>query len=170
MIAYLDVLDEKDPLPFEIDPEEALANFRKKYGPLLEQAAPAPRRRRLRSPRLLTKVVTAFAAVLVCGSMLAQAYGVNIWGMVAHLTSETFHLEMAETHYAEVAVYPIAQGESATYDTLQDAVSAFGITDLLAPSWVTERFGIPEVYAEHKASGIYIYADYETAEDFENSL
>lgn len=163
--AYLNVLDEKDPLPFEIDPEESLADFHEKHGLLLEQATSAPRRRRPRSPRLLTKVAAAFAAVLVCGSMLTQACGVNIWGMIARLTSETFRLEEAETPYAEVTVYPIAQGESATYDSLQDAVSAFGITDPLAPSWVPERFGSPEVYVEHKASGIYIYADYETEED-----
>lgn len=162
--AYLEILDEKAPLSFEADPQEALSAFHEKHG-LLETETSAPRRRRPRSPRPLVKAAATFAAVLVCGSMIAQACGVNIWGMIARLTSETFRLEEAETPYAEVTVYPIAQGESATYDSLQDAVSAFGITDPLVPSWVPERFGSPEVYVEHKASGIYIYADYEMKED-----
>lgn len=162
--AYLEILDEKAPLPFEADPQEALSAFHEKHG-LLETETSAPRRRRPRSPRFPIKAAALFAAVLLCGSMIAQACGVNIWGMIARLTSETFRLEEAETPYAEVTVYPIAQGESATYDSLQNAVSAFGITDPLVPLWVPERFGSPEVYVEHKASGIYIYADYETEED-----
>ena len=163
--AYLEILDEKAPLPFEADPQEALSDFHEKHG-LLETETSAPRRRRPRSPRFPIKAAALFAAVLLCGSMLAQACGVNIWGMIARLTSETFRLEEAETPYAEVTVYPIAQGESASYDSLQDAVSAFGITDPLVPSWVPERFGSPEVYVENKASGICIYADYETGEEY----
>lgn len=159
--AYLEVLDEKDPLPFEIDPEESLAAFHEKHG-LLEEELSSPRRKRPKSPRFPTKAAASIAAVLICGSVLAQACGVNVWGMIARLTPETFRFEKAETPYAEVTVYPIAQGESAIYDSLQDAVSAFGITDPLVPSWVPERFGSPEVYAEYKASGIYIYADYDT--------
>jgi len=162
---YLDVLDEKEPLPFEIDTEESLEAFHEKHG-LLEEELSSPRRKRLRSPRFPIKAAASFAAVLICGSVLAQACGINILGMIARLTSETFHMEKVETPYAEVSVYPIAQGESLTYDSLREAVDAFGISAPLAPTWVPERFGSPDVYAEYKASGICIYADYGTNEDF----
>ena len=71
--AYLEILDEKAPLPFEADPQEALSAFHEKHG-LLETETSAPRRRRPRSPRFPIKAAALFAAVLVCGSMIAQAY------------------------------------------------------------------------------------------------
>lgn len=162
--AYLEILDEKAPLPFEADPQEALSAFHEKHG-LLETETSAPRRRRPRSPRFPIKAAALFAAVLVCGSMIAQAYGINIWGTIARVTSETFRMEKAEVPYAEVTTHPIAQGESAEYGSLLEAVEAFGITAPIAPTWIPERFGTPKVYAEYKASGVYIYADYETTTD-----
>lgn len=163
--AYLEILDEKAPLSFEADPQEALSAFHERHG-LLETETSAPRRRRRRSPRFPIKAVASFAAVLICGSMLAQACGINIWGMVARVTSETFRMERAEVPYAEVGVYPIAQGESAEYDSLSEAVNAFGITAPIAPTWIPERFGTPKVYATCESSGVCIYADYETEDIF----
>lgn len=163
--AYLEVLDEKAPLPFEADPQEALSAFHERHG-LLETETSAPRRKRPRSLRPWVKVAAAFAAVLVCGSVLAQAYGINIWGTIARVTSETFHMEKAEIPYAEVTIHPFAQGESAEYDSLLEAVEAFGITAPIAPTWIPERFGIPKVYATYESGGVCIFADYETEDDF----
>lgn len=162
--AYLEILDEKAPLSFEADPQEALSAFHEKHG-LLETETSAPRRRRPRSPRFPIKAAALFAAVLVCGSMIAQAYGINIWGTIARVTSETFRMEKMEVPYAEVTTYPIAQGESAEYDSLLEAVEAFGITAPIAPTWIPERFGTPEVYATYKTSGVCINADYKTETD-----
>lgn len=163
--AYLEILDEKAPLPFEADPQEALSAFHEKHG-LLETETSAPRRRRPRSPRFPIKAAALFAAVLVCGSMIAQAYGINIWGTIARVTSETFRMEKMEVPYAEVTTYPIAQGESAEYDSLLEAVEAFGITAPIAPTWIPERFGTPGAHAIYEASGICIYMDYEAEKDF----
>ena len=151
--AYLEILDEKAPLPFAADPQEALSAFHEKHG-LLEKETSTPRRRRPRSPHFPIRAVASFAAVLFCSSILAQAYGINIWGTIARVTSETFRMEKAEVPYAEVSVYPIAQGESAEYGSLSEAVEAFGITAPLAPTWVPERFGT------------CIYMDCVTEEDF----
>ena len=163
--AYLEILDEKAPLPFAADPQEALSAFHEKHG-LLEKETSTPRRRRPRSPHFPIRAVASFAAVLFCSSILAQAYGINIWGTIARVTSETFRMEKAEVPYAEVSVYPIAQGESAEYGSLSEAVEAFGITAPLAPTWVPERFGTPEAYAIYETSGICIYMDCVTEEDF----
>lgn len=176
-----------DPAQDTLDTQESLKQFRLEYAPLFErtETVPAPQAadaagegmglgaedsaRDHRHPRLLrfpAKTAGIIAAVLICGSVFAQACGVDIWGTIARLTSETFRFEKIETPYAEVTVYPIAEGETAYYDSLQAAEEAFGITDPLAPAWVPERFGEPEVYAEYKASGVYIYADYAEGEDF----
>lgn len=163
--AYLEILDEKAPLSFEADPQEALSAFHEKHG-LLETETSAPRRRRPRSPRFPLKAAASFAAVLLCGSMLAQAYGINIWGTIARVTSETFRMEKAEVPYAEVTTHPIAQGESAEYDSLLEAVEAFGITAPIAPTWIPERFGTSAIYATRETSGVCIYADYETEDSF----
>lgn len=162
--AYLEILDEKAPLPFKANPQEALSAFHEKHG-LLEAETSTPRRKRPRSPHFPIKAAASFAAVLICGSMLAKACGINIWGMVARVTSETFRMERAEVPYAEASIYPIAQGESAEYDSLSEAVNAFGIAAPIAPTWIPERFGTPKVYATCETSGVCIYADYETEDN-----
>lgn len=162
--AYLEILDEKAPLPFEVDPQEALSAFHEKHG-LLETETSASRRKRPRSLRFPIKIAASFAAVLFCGSVLAQAYGINIWGTIARVTTETFQMEKVEIPYAEVTIHPFAQGESVEYDSLLEAVEAFGITAPIAPTWIPERFGIPKVYATYESGGVCIFADYETEDN-----
>lgn len=157
--AYLQVLDEKDPVPFEIQPDEALQTFYEKHQLLVENSTPI-HRKRMKSNRFFRRIVAGFAVAVLCSSVVAQACGIDIWGMIARFTSETFHMGAVETPYAEVKAYPIEEGESATFASLQEAVDAFKINAPLAPKWIPERFDIEEVYAQRNASGISIYADY----------
>lgn len=76
--AYLNALDEKDPLPFEIDTEAALTDFHNKHGLLIKESR-ATHRRHLKTKRTASKIAAAIA--IVCDK-LAGCGGVRdrcIW-------------------------------------------------------------------------------------------
>lgn len=164
--AYLDVLSEKEPVEFERTPEEALADFHEKHALLLEQDVVPLRRKHKRSNRLALRIAASFAIIVVGCSFITEALGFDLFGRVARWTSEIFSLESTSTPYATIQVYPVAEGESREYETLQDAVDACGITAPLAPNWVPDRFENPDVSVAHISSGICIYADYNFGDEF----
>ena len=47
-----------------------------------------------------------------------------------------------------------------TFETLEDAIDAFGITEPVVPKWIPERFSLAEVAALYNANGIEILATY----------
>lgn len=163
----LAALDEVDPIPEDDlpDTEESLQRFRQRYaeffpaeGPAAEASSPSEKRR----PRRAAFRFTAAAAVVVllAGTLAAQALGADVFGAVARWSSEVFRFQSDEVPYATINANPLEEGETAYYDTLEEALEAFGITEKLAPTWVPERFELVEVAAANRASGIYIYADY----------
>lgn len=162
--AYLNALDEKDPLPFEIDTEAALTDFHNKYGLLIKESR-AAHRRHLKTKRTASKIAAAIAIVCVTSSLVAEACGIDVFGTIARWTSEVFHFGQNETPYAEVGNYPIKIGETKEYDTVQDAVDALEITDLLMPTWIPDRYGMPDVSVHREASGVSIHVTYESEDD-----
>lgn len=159
--AYLNALDEKDPLPFEIDTEAALTDFHNKHGLLIKESR-AAHRRHLKTKRTASKIAAAIAVVCVTSSLVAEACGIDVFGTIARWTSEVFHFGQNETPYAEVGNYPIEIGETKEYDTVQNAVDALEITDPLMPNWVPERYESPNVSVHREASGISIHVTYES--------
>jgi len=94
------------------------------------KAAPARVRRRLLR-RLLP--LAAVIAVTFFGMVAAQAFGVDVFGVLAQWTSETFHFASAlETGPEQKADSP---ENEAIRLALQDAMDQCGITAVSAPSW-----------------------------------
>lgn len=167
--ALLDALDEVDPLPEELipDTEESLERFHERYAPVFEsveaaaaQRAETPassRRKHSKFGRIFP--VAAIIVVLLCG-MTAQAFHWNFFAAFARWTSETFRLDSSSASYAAVRNNPLAEGESASYDTPEEAVEAFGIDVPIVPKEIPERFTLTEVTASYRHGGILIYADY----------
>lgn len=166
--ALLDALEEVDPMPMAgvPDTEESLARFHKRYAALfLPEGDPTagiseiPEKKHLR--RLTFKFAAIAAAVTVLlGSVAAQAFGLDIFGTIARWSAESFQMRSGEMPYATIRANPLEEGETAYYDTLQDAVDAFGITEPVVPQWVPERFELSEVIAKNRSDGLLIYADY----------
>ena len=75
--AYLNALDEKDPLPFEIDTEAALTDFHNKHGLLIKESR-ATHRRHLKTKRTASKIAAAIAIVCVTSSLVAEACGIDL--------------------------------------------------------------------------------------------
>lgn len=163
--ALLDALDEADPLPDGLlpDTEESLARFHERYAPVFESvntartgsAVPAGKRHSKFAKILL------FAAILILLlGTTAQAFGVNVLVMFSNWTSEVFRLDGGSDSGAVIRKNPLAEGECASYDTLEEAVAAFGIDVPLVPKEIPERFELQEVFAENWSNGLIICAEY----------
>lgn len=169
--ALLDALNEVDPIPEadDFDTTKSLERFHEKYDPVFSAlemksaAASGSSPAKKHSRRALIKILPIAAIlVLLFGSVTAQAFGLDIFGAIARWSSEIFHLSSSSTPYATIRTNPLDEGEEAYYDTLEEAVEAFGITEPIAPKWIPERFGLIRVTAINKASGVFICADYES--------
>ena len=173
--ALLDALDQADPLPELPDTKESLNAFHEKYAPLFASAEAASaqnttssafsEKKHFRRPFLKILPIAA-ALVLLFGSVSAQAFGFDLFGALARWTAEIFHIGSDEVPHAAITLRPLSEGESANYDSLQEAVEAFGITEPVVPTWVPERFELMNVTAANRKGRILIYGDYVIGEDF----
>ena len=173
--ALLDALDQADPLPELPDTKESLNAFHVKYAPLFASAEAASaqnttssafsEKKHFRRPFLKLLPIAA-ALVLLFGSVSAQAFGFDLFGALARWTAEIFHIGRDEVPHAAITLRPLAEGESANYDSLQAAADAFGITEPIVPAWIPERFELMNVTASNREGKILIYGDYVSGEDF----
>lgn len=171
--AYLDAMDEKDPIPFALEETATYERFAEKHAAMLEElnrpvqsmelhTSEQQRPVEKHSRGVLRRVVpVAAAAALMLGTMIsAQAMGFDVFGKIARWTEETFHFSSVRQTSAVITKYPLAEGEQMTFETLEDAIDAFGITEPVVPKWIPERFSLAEVAALYNANGIEILATY----------
>lgn len=173
--ALLDALDQADPLPELPDTKESLTAFHEKYAPLFASAEAASaqnttssassEKKHFRRPFLKILPIAA-ALVLLFGSVSAQAFGFDLFGALARWTAEIFHIGSDEVPHAAITLRPLAEGESANYDSLQEAAEAFGITEPVVPTWVPERFELMNVTAANREGKIFICAEYVHEDEF----
>ena len=173
--ALLDALDQADPLPELPDTKESLTAFHEKYAPLFASAEAASaqnttssafsEKKHFRRPFLKILPIAA-ALVLLFGSVSAQAFGFDLFGALARWTAEIFHIGSDEVPHAAITLRPLAEGESANYDSLQEAAEAFGITEPIVPTWVPERFELMNVTAVNQKNKIFICAEYLCGNEF----
>lgn len=167
----LDRLDEVSPPPEGLlsSPEEELAQFHRQYAPVFEavetaaSSAPSPSPDRRHSSRRLVRLLPIAAAlVLLFCTVTAQAFGTDLFSIFVRWTSEVFRLGDSSASSAIVRVRPLEEGETAGYDTLEEALAAFGIDAPIVPKEIPERFELVEVTASQKKSGAQIFADYQS--------
>lgn len=137
---FLEELERVDPLPGGFDPERSLAGFHEKYAAFLEPQSRG--RRQNRMPRRAFWAVAAVIAVLA-SMVTVQAFGMDIFGFFGRWTDErfTFTGSADKAGYQEKdRNYPFAEGETAEFSTLDEALEAFRINLPLVPHWFPERF------------------------------
>ncbi len=115
-----------------------------------------------RSSSVVRRLLPIAATItILMGSMVtAQALGVDVFGVMARWTSEIFHFADTSVPYAVVQTNPLAEGETRSYDTLQEAIDEFGIDVPLAPTVLPERFVSPEITATMTAGRVSIRVVY----------
>lgn len=110
--------------------------------------------------------IAATIAILMGSMVTAQALGVDVFGVMARWTSEIFHFTDTSVPYAVVQTNPLAEGETRSYDTLQDALDDFGLDVPLAPTWLPERFAVSDITASSAPGGISINSVYFYGDDY----
>lgn len=173
--ALLDRMEEVCPLPASLptDPEEGLERFRRRYASVLEavaadpapQASPVPEKRHFIKP-FAKALPLAAALILLLGTVTAQAFGVDVFSAIARWTAEIFRLDGGSAPYAAVTLRPLEVGEEAVYESLEEAVAAFGIDAPIVPKEIPEGFELTEVRAIYDKSGVLIYGNYEDTNRF----
>ena len=167
--AMLDALDEADPMPEITDTKECLAEFQQKYAAVfdaMDAASPAamipPSPPKKHSRRKLSKLLPLAAVLsILLASLTLQSIGfLDFWKAFTHWSNEFFSVSSTDVPNATITIRPLADGEKATYDTLQDALDAFGIDEQLNPHWFPLRFSLSNVQAINDRVGIIIIADY----------
>jgi hypothetical protein len=165
--AYLEALDKK--MPLAIDTEASLAAFREKHARLLEQMAPIAlplniesKPRRAGRLRVLRLVAAALAVILGC-MMTAQALGFDVFGTIARWTDEIFYFSgPSQTENNQVSPPPAGS----EYSNLQEALSDYGITELIAPSWVPPEFHLIDFKIIPTPASVKFQTAYEDGEKF----
>ena len=78
--AYLDALDEKDPIPFGVSAEDSLAT----------KELSKSHQKRSKSKRIAAKIAASFAVLCIVGSLTAEVCGIDLFSTIARWTSEIF--------------------------------------------------------------------------------
>lgn len=140
--AYLDALDEKDPLPFEIDEEKMFAAFKEKHALLFEDAGETSRPAH-RNHGLPRKIAAVVLAAVLCGSVCVQASGFDIFGAIARWTQDIFSFQLAgsEREHAPAVL-------SAEYTSIQEAVDALAIKEKVVPTRYPEGYELTYIYTK----------------------
>lgn len=164
MDAYLDVLEEKDPIAQNFDVEASLAEFWEKNGNPSEEAGTAPqvissprRARPQRMFRLIAVIVVLVA--LVASVAIAQAGGFSEFWVKPKDEGEQFRFEVNSPGGMESPEVS-SDVEGKTYPTLQAALDDCGITTSLAPTWFPEEFAVSEVKVADLTNVVKLRASY----------
>ena len=79
-------------------------------------------------------MAVVFAVLFFGGTITSYAFGYDLWGAFAHWTRETFGF-----------AYVTPMDHPKSYSSLQDALSHYGITEPLAPTWIPDGYTLQSV-------------------------
>ena len=169
--AYLAALDRKAPMPEVPDKDTSFANFKNRM--LLtfpaEKVRDARPRRRVQSIWRAGLIAALTIICLMGGMVVAQAAGVDVFGAIARWTDEVFSLGTIQSEGVEDVSIEATKKNTDTgdanelsYESLQDALNAFTITEFSEPSWIPKGYEFREVTVDCWPDGdlIYLSAEY----------
>ena len=147
---YLDVLEEKEPLGLELDPEASLQRFlegacrRRRWRHRCYRHCCCCRclrccRRHFRRFRHFPRTLIAAAVVAVLFGLGSMAGSSRLWESVVHLIQGTLQIvPPGASQSGQTSAQPPL--EELEFTSLQEALDAYGITEPLAPKWLPEGF------------------------------
>lgn len=175
--AYLAALDRKAPMPEVPDTEAAFANFKSRLRHTFpaEDSAASPSRK-VHSVWRIGLIAVLTAICLMGGMVAAQASGVDVFGAIARWTDDIFSLGAINSESTDDGDDNSSLGNSANavndaehYETLQEALDAYGITEFREPTWVPEGYELESVEVDFwpdNSSFIGLSANYYNGIDF----
>lgn len=142
LCAYLDVLEEKDPvLPPDRDPAAQYEKFKEDHAELFdapERAAKQALPRKGRFPRV-KKVLTALAAAFCVVVLVADASGAGVIGRLIEWGTETFSLRPA----SGVMELPVADENE--FMSMSEALAHYSVENPAIPTWIPERYALEKI-------------------------
>ena len=123
---------------------EAYESFKQNYLPEvvnIETTRNVPTKTRITFPRWLRSLTAtaAILAILLVGSVTAQAFGLNIWETVVKWTQETFHF--GEWGNSNI-------NDDSLYTSLQEALEEGNVLEPLVPTWIPVGYEMSEITVE----------------------
>ncbi len=162
--SYLAELEKREPILSDFDVDASLASFREKHARLFEQASPVqtpasvkPIYRRRWRTSLFAAIIAA--VMMLCCMVTAQALGFDVFGAIARWTEEAFHFSTSIQPDEDQQNLPNATADG-EFSTLQEALTACGILDPVAPNWLPESFEIDTVSVTPQVGVVRIRASY----------
>ena len=160
--AYLDVLEEKDPvLPPDHDPAAQYEKFREDHAELFDVPEEMPERPaapKRHFPRV-RKVLTALAAAFCVVVMVADASGAGVIDRLIEWGAETFSLQPAS------GVMELETADENGFRSLQEALEHYGVEDPAIPTWIPGRYSIDKVVVLKPDDSIVVSGRYTTNDD-----
>lgn len=148
--AYLAALDRKAPMPEVPDSEAAFANFKSRLRHTFpaEDSAASPSRK-VHSVWRIGLIAVLTAICLMGGMVAAQASGVDVFGAIARWTDNIFSLGTIISEGAGDESGDSRLGNSfddtERYESLQEALDAYGITEFREPAWLPDGYEFESV-------------------------
>lgn len=162
--AYLAALDRKAPMPEVPDTEAAFANFKSRLRHTFpaEDSAASPSRK-VHSVWRIGLIAVLTAICLMGGMVAAQASGVDVFGAIARWTDEVFSFGIIQSDGGEDVANKALKRSSDTgsadvlsYESLQEALNTFTVTEFSEPSWIPERYAFAGVTVDYWPDGEFI--------------
>ena len=153
--AYLDALDRKAPIPDMPNVEAAFSDFqtrRRRIAEGLDEPVTVSKRPVRYGKLIRLGLAAALAVMAILGTMaVAQAAGWNVFEAMARWTDDIFSFGEITSEGAKDIPNAAPDGETdvlhyahedgkAEFDTLQEALDAYGITEVSEPEWIPDRF------------------------------
>lgn len=154
--AYLAALDRKAPMPEVPDADIAFANLKNRLVhtvPTGNSKTTTPRQKAQSVWRI--GLIAALTVICLMGGMVvAQAAGVDVFGAMARWTDDIFSLGSIRSEGSDnsggdsiLGNRTNAVNDANRYETLQEALDAFGITEVCEPTRIPEEYSLNSVDA-----------------------
>lgn len=176
--AYLAALDQKAPMPETPDAGTSFVNFKNRVLmtiPIQNDRTSSSRHR----ARFIWRIGLIAALTIIClmGSMVvAQAFGMDVFGTIARWTNEVFSLGTIHSDGADDGIDMSTLNDSridskgeTVYTSLQEALNDYAITEVYEPTWIPEGYAFESVEADiwpDDNSLIGLFAKYYNGDDF----
>jgi len=143
------ILDEREPLLHEPDAEHSLRVFKEEIIPQLEKETTISETPKRVKRKFITILIAAIIALFLGSSLVASAFGYNLWQQIKRWGKETFQIGSEIQVTSGFSITPSPQGsfnnyKTEIYQTLDEAIKEIS-TDIIVPKWIPDGYEFSSV-------------------------
>lgn len=172
----LQQLDVAQPEEDWIDVEQQLADFHCRFGDLFEAAkstratvppqqktiwARQSSRKNFMACKRIAAVIVLLFALLFPSMLVAEAFGLDVFGAIGRWTDETFQFTTNEDDENAVLPPPPDVDPTKQYTSMDEALLASGLPENLAPTWSPEGYTAATIEIHKNEMSLLVIGYYE---------